>query len=114
MGLSVDEDLSPALMQKVVPLATKLTSFASAAESVNETLEVQQLSDTAPMHVFWTRRAAQATGTRNHPRKTNTVLFKNLPRAPCARFKASGHPNFSDRFSLFVLGVRIRQNRKTP
>lgn len=37
----VDEDLSPALMQKVVPLATKLTSFASATESVNETLEVQ-------------------------------------------------------------------------
>ena len=41
MGLAVDEDLSPALMRKAVPLAAKLPSFASAADSVNETLEVQ-------------------------------------------------------------------------
>lgn len=40
MGLAVDEDLSPALMRKAVPLAAKLPSFASAADSVNETLEV--------------------------------------------------------------------------
>lgn len=37
-------------------------------------LRADQLSDTAPMNLFWTRRAAHATGTRNHPRKTNTVL----------------------------------------
>ena len=41
MGLAVDEDLSPALMRKAVPLAAKLPSFASAASSVNDTLEVQ-------------------------------------------------------------------------
>jgi hypothetical protein len=39
LGLAVDEDLSPAVMRKAVPLATKLPSFASAADSVAETLE---------------------------------------------------------------------------
>lgn len=37
-------------------------------------LRADQLSDTAPMNLFWTQRAGNATGTRNHPRKTNTAL----------------------------------------
>lgn len=37
-------------------------------------LRADQLSDTAPMNLFWTRRAAHATGTRSHPRKSNTAL----------------------------------------
>jgi len=37
----VDEDLSPELMRKAVPLASKLPSFASATDSVNETLDVE-------------------------------------------------------------------------
>ncbi len=41
LGLSVDEDLSPAVMQKTVHLATKLVSFQSARDSVAETLEVE-------------------------------------------------------------------------
>ena len=41
MGLRVDEDLSPELMRKAVPLASKLPSFASATDSVNETLDVE-------------------------------------------------------------------------
>ena len=36
MGLEVDEDLSPAVMRKAVNLATKIPSFRSAAESVEE------------------------------------------------------------------------------
>ena len=39
--MRVDEDLSPELMRKIVPLASKLPSFASATESVNETLDVE-------------------------------------------------------------------------
>jgi hypothetical protein len=41
LGLRVDEDLSPAVMRKSVHLATKLTSFQSAGESLAETAEVQ-------------------------------------------------------------------------
>ena len=37
-------------------------------------LRADQLSDTAPLNLFWTRRAADASGTRSRPRKTNTVL----------------------------------------
>lgn len=40
MGLRIDEDLSPAVMRKIVHLATKLGSFDSAADSVSETLEI--------------------------------------------------------------------------
>ena len=36
----VREDLSPGLVRKIIPLASKLPSFASATESVNETLDV--------------------------------------------------------------------------
>lgn len=41
LGLSVDEDLSPAVMQKTVHLAAKLVSFRSARDSVAKTLEVE-------------------------------------------------------------------------
>ena len=41
MGLSVDEDLSPSVMRKVVHLGTKLGSFESAQDSVAQTLEVE-------------------------------------------------------------------------
>lgn len=37
-------------------------------------LRADQLSHTAPMNLFWTRRAAHATGTRSHSRKSNTAL----------------------------------------
>ncbi|WP_347259305.1 hypothetical protein [Methylocaldum sp.] len=39
--MGVDEDLSPKVMRKAVHLATKLSSFESARESVAETLEVE-------------------------------------------------------------------------
>ena len=39
--MGVDEDLSPAVMRKIVHLATKLPSFDSARESVTETIEVE-------------------------------------------------------------------------
>ncbi len=41
LGLGVDEDLSPSVMRKTAHLGAKLGSFASAAESVAETLEVE-------------------------------------------------------------------------
>lgn len=41
MGLRVDEDISPAVMRKVVHLSTRLPSFEAANESVAETLEVK-------------------------------------------------------------------------
>jgi hypothetical protein len=40
MGLEVDQDLSPALEQKTVRLATRLPSFEAARDSIAETLEV--------------------------------------------------------------------------
>lgn len=39
--MGVDEDLSPAVMRKIVHLATKLPSFDSARKSVAETIEVE-------------------------------------------------------------------------
>jgi len=41
MGLHVDEDMSPAVMRKTVHLGTKLPSFESAADSVQQTLEIE-------------------------------------------------------------------------
>jgi beta-glucosidase-like glycosyl hydrolase len=40
LGLGVEEDLSPSLMRKITHLGAKLGSFASAAETVAETLDV--------------------------------------------------------------------------
>ena len=65
MGLAVDEDLSPALMRKAVPLAAKLPSFASAASSVNDTLEVQLATKRLERLAerFGTKRVAERDAT---------------------------------------------------
>ena len=69
----VDEDLSPALMRKVVPLATKLTSFASATDSVNETLEVQ-------LKTKRIERLTERIGLERVAERTATVAqWKKLP-----------------------------------
>jgi hypothetical protein len=69
----VDEGLSPAVMRKAVTLATKLPSFRSAAESVEETLEI----DLGAKRLE--RLARRIGGERVAERESCTAAWESLP-----------------------------------
>ena len=73
LGLGVDEELSPAVMRKTVHLGTKLGSFASAAESVAETLEIELTTKRVER---WTERIGQERVTE---RKLSVAEWESLP-----------------------------------
>lgn len=73
MGLEVDEDLSPAVMRKAVTLATKLPSFRSAAESVEEMLEIELGTKRLE------RLAERIGGERVAEREAETAAWEALP-----------------------------------
>lgn len=71
--MGVDEDLSPAVMRKIVHLATKLPSFDSARESVAETIEVELVTKRI-------ERLTERIGCeRVFERECATLAWENLP-----------------------------------
>jgi len=72
-GLGVDEDLSPAVMRKSVHLATKLSSFESAQQSIVVTIEVELTTKRV-------ERLTERVGTaRVFEREIETRQWEELP-----------------------------------